>query len=89
MGSLVVGGGGLLGHDLGDDLDEVLGDMPEGIVEVAQLAGHVLGSVGSDALGDPQVHVAVDEEVGVDLCVVGFSLLHIASHYKNIKANPS
>lgn len=57
----------LLRKPKGDDLDEILKDTAHGIMQVADLPHNILSGLSGDVFGDSDVHVAVDEVIGVDL----------------------
>lgn len=64
-----VRGGGMGGKLERKYLNQILKDMSHGIVEVPDLPYDILGCFLADLLGNLDVHVAVDEVVGVDLRV--------------------
>lgn len=62
-------------------LDEILKHKPHSIMQIPNLPDHILGCLFGDILMNLNVHVAVDEIVGIDLCVivhfVVFELRHL------------
>ena len=76
----LVGDGCWSGQEVGDHFDEIFGDNPNSIVEVTQLPRDLFRSLPGDVFSDHEVHVAVEDQVGVGVGVrrVGlYWLLHL------------
>lgn len=57
----------IIGKPKGENFDEVFENKAHSIMEVSDLSNHVLCGLTSYVLSDPDVHVAIDQVVGVDL----------------------